>query len=77
MTAFLDKNPNFRTAIEQLPKTKPQNYARVFVPGGDKIIGTGYEKIGLQNADVNDTMADVNKQIQQIYDTQIKPKLPK
>ncbi|MCM3896000.1 ABC transporter substrate-binding protein [Gordonia sputi] len=77
MVAFLDKNPNFKTAIDQLPKTKPQNYARVFVPGGDKIIGTGYEKIGLQNADVNDTMADVNKQIQQIYDTQIKPKLPK
>ena len=56
---------------------RDRNYARVFVPGGDKIIGTGYEKIGLQNADVNDTMADVNKQIQQIYDTQIKPKLPK
>ncbi|OPX14042.1 ABC transporter substrate-binding protein [Gordonia sp. i37] len=77
MTAFLDKNPNFRTAIEQLPKTKPQNYARVFIPGGDKIIGTGFEKIGLQNADVAATMADTQKQIEQIYTTQIQPKLPK
>ena len=77
MTSFLDKNPNFRTAIEQLPKTKPQNYARVFVPGGDKIIGTGFEKIGLQNADVAATMADTQSQIAQIYSTQIQPKLPK
>ncbi|MBX4378728.1 extracellular solute-binding protein, partial [Mycobacterium tuberculosis] len=36
MSAFLEKNPNFTTAITQLSHTKPQNYARVFVPGGDK-----------------------------------------
>ncbi|MGC4933604.1 ABC transporter substrate-binding protein [Gordonia sp. DT30] len=77
MVSFLTTNPNFRTAIEQLPKTKPQNYARVFVPGGDKVIGTAYEKFGLQNADVAATMADTQKQIQQIYTTQIQPKLPK
>lgn len=76
MVEFLQKNPNFKTAIDQLPKTKPQDYARVFIPGGDKIIGTGYEKIGLQNADVRSTMADMQRQIGEIYTSQIKPKLP-
>lgn len=76
MSTFLDKNPNFRTAIEQLPKTKPQDYARVFIPGGDKIIGTGYEKIGLRNADVAKTLADMEKQINGIYTSQVQPKLP-
>lgn len=77
MKTFLDKNPNFRTAIEQLPNTKPQDYARVFLPGGDKVIGTAYEKIGLQNAGVESTLTDAQKQLQQIYDTQVKSKLPK
>ncbi|WP_066904661.1 ABC transporter substrate-binding protein [Millisia brevis] len=76
MTGFLDQNPNFRTAIDQLPETKPQDYARVFIPGGDKIIGTGYERIGLQNAEVEGALADMANQIEQIYTSQIQPKLP-
>ncbi|MEP9393654.1 ABC transporter substrate-binding protein [Gordonia sp. VNQ95] len=76
MTSFLAQNPNFATAITQLPQTRSQDYARVFLPGADKIIGTGYERIGLQNANVTDTLADVQSQLQQIYDTQIKSKLP-
>ena len=30
---FLAKNPNAKTAVDQLPKTRSQDYARVFVPG--------------------------------------------
>ncbi|AYF74628.1 ABC transporter substrate-binding protein [Nocardia yunnanensis] len=77
MADFLAKKPNFKTAIDQLPLTKPQNYARVFVPGGDQIIGTGLEKIGLQNADTAATFADIANQLQTIIDRQITPKLPK
>ena len=31
---FLAKNPNAKTAVDQLPKTRSQDYARVFVPVG-------------------------------------------
>ena len=41
--AFLEANPNAKTAVDQLAVTRSQDYARVFVPGGDKIIGTGLE----------------------------------
>jgi sn-glycerol 3-phosphate transport system substrate-binding protein len=74
---FLAKNPRSQTAIDQLPQTKSQNYARVFVPGGDQIIGTGLERIASQNADVTATFADITNQLQQIIDRQITPKLPK
>lgn len=76
MKKFLAENPNFKTAIEQLPNTKSQDYARVFLPGADKVIGTGYEQIGLRNADVTKTLGDVQQQLQRIYDGQIKSKLP-
>ncbi len=74
---FLAKNPNSKTAFDQLALTKSQDYARVFLPGGDQIIGTGLEQIGLQNKDVATVFADVSNQLQAIYDRQIAPKLPK
>ncbi|WP_225725741.1 MULTISPECIES: ABC transporter substrate-binding protein [unclassified Nocardia] len=74
---FLAKNPNSKVAIDQLPLTKSQDYARVFLPGGDQIIGTGLEQIGLQNQDVATVFADVSNKLQAIYDRQIAPKLPK
>jgi sn-glycerol 3-phosphate transport system substrate-binding protein len=75
--AFLAANPNSKTAVDQLSRTRSQDYARVFVPGGDKIIGTGLEQIALQNADVTATFSSVQDQLQQIIDRQITPKLPK
>ncbi|MCX4096494.1 ABC transporter substrate-binding protein [Nocardia sp. alder85J] len=74
---FLAKDPNAKTAFDQLALTKSQDYARVFLPGGDQIIGTGLEQIGLQNKDVTSVFADVSSQLQAIYDRQIGPKLPK
>lgn len=74
---FLAKNPTSKVAIEQLAVTKSQDYARVFVPGGDQIIGTGLEQIGLQNADPATVFADVTGKLQAIIDRQITPKLPK
>ncbi|MCX6493850.1 MAG: extracellular solute-binding protein, partial [Rhodococcus sp.] len=75
--AFLEANPNAKTAVDQLARTRSQDAARVFVPGGDKIIGSGLEQIALQNADVATTFASVSDQLQQIIDRQITPKLPK
>jgi sn-glycerol 3-phosphate transport system substrate-binding protein len=49
MEAFYQENPNFRTVVEQLPYTTPQDAARVFIPGGDQIIGEGLERITISN----------------------------
>lgn len=72
---FLEENPNYQTAIDQLPHTRSQDYARVFIPGADTRIGGAFEKILIQGADVNETMNELQKDVQAIYDVQIKPNL--
>ncbi|HSS23489.1 MAG TPA: ABC transporter substrate-binding protein [Mycobacterium sp.] len=72
---YLADNPRARVALDQLPHTRPQDYARVFLPGGDRIISAGLESIGLKGSDVTTTFTDINKQLQVILDRQIKRKL--
>ena len=75
---FLDENPNAETAIKQLnDNTKPQDYARVFVPGGGKRIGGALDKITVGNQDVEQVFADLDKETQQVIDRDITPKLNK
>src|SRR5699024_2920647 len=57
--AFLDENPNNKVAIEQLPKTSPQDSARVFIPNGDQILGRGWEQILVNNVDSMDAWQEV------------------
>lgn len=73
---YLADNPRARVALDQLPHTRSQDYARVFLPGGDRIIGAGLESIGLKGADVTSTFANIQKQLQVVFDRQILRKLP-
>ena len=71
---FLAKNPNAKTAVDQLPKTRSQDYARVFVPGGGARIGKALDQVA-QGANVAQTFAGLNTETQQVIDSQIKAKL--
>ncbi|MCV7197052.1 ABC transporter substrate-binding protein [Mycobacterium angelicum] len=73
---YLADNPRARVALDQLPYTRSQDYARVFLPGGDRIIGAGLESIGLKGADVTKTFTSIQKQLQVVFDRQIARKLP-
>jgi sn-glycerol 3-phosphate transport system substrate-binding protein len=59
MQAFYEENPLFRTAVEQLAITKPQDPARRFVPAGDLIIGKGLEELTVSQAEVQPTFEQV------------------
>ncbi|WP_446663514.1 ABC transporter substrate-binding protein [Flexivirga sp. B27] len=72
--AYLKKNPNFKVAVDQLPKTRPQDNARVFVPGGGATIGQALDKI-IAGSDVESTMKGLDKTITKAYESQVKPKL--
>jgi sn-glycerol 3-phosphate transport system substrate-binding protein len=63
MQAFYVDNPNFRTAVEQLPKTQAQDTARVFVRNGDTIIGRGLERIMLNREATEKVFSDVNAEL--------------
>lgn len=65
MQAYYDEFPQFKTAVDQLPLTQPQDAARVFVPNGDQIIGAGLERITVRNDDVATAFADVQTTLEQ------------
>ncbi|NHC32878.1 MULTISPECIES: ABC transporter substrate-binding protein [Dermacoccus] len=74
--AYLEKNPEYAVAVKQLPKARPQDNVRVFLPGGGIDIGTSLDKI-IAGSDVKSTLEALDKALQAKYDSQIKPKLKK
>ena len=64
MQAYFKEQPTFKTAVDQLPKTRPQDAARVFVPNGDQIIGKGLERIIVNKEDAVKVFGDVNKELE-------------
>jgi sn-glycerol 3-phosphate transport system substrate-binding protein len=61
---FFAKNPQFKTAVDQLPKTQPQDAARNFIAGGDNIIGKGLERIIVGKEDVTKVWTEVTAQLE-------------
>lgn len=59
MQKFFTENPNFKTAVDQLPMTQPQDSARVFIPNGDQIIGKGLERIMVNREEVQPVFDEV------------------
>ena len=75
MADFFKKYPQFKTAVDQLAKTQPQDSARVYVPGGDAILGKGLERMILNNEDAKDVWPSVKKELEKVVDSDIRPKL--
>ncbi|WP_273888121.1 ABC transporter substrate-binding protein [Rubrobacter naiadicus] len=64
MRDYLKKNPLFKVAVEQLPKTRPQDLARTIIPNGDQIIGKGIENIIDNNQPAKTAFASVAQQLE-------------
>lgn len=74
--AFLEENPNAKTAIDQLVEnTQPQDAARVFIPGGGDRIGAGLDRITLNNEDVESVMQNLQDETQTTFERQVEPQL--
>ncbi|KAB1657451.1 MULTISPECIES: ABC transporter substrate-binding protein [unclassified Pseudoclavibacter] len=73
---LLSTKPQFKTAIDQLAqKSRSQDWARVFVPGGDKILTDGIEQIMVNNTAAAEAFGAITPQLQQAYDENVKPYL--
>lgn len=64
MKAFYEAHPNFKTTVDQLPKTRPQDSARELVPNGDNIIGKGLERISANGEPADAVFKDVADQLE-------------
>lgn len=69
--------PLFEVAVNQIERTRPQNYARVFVPGGDKAISAGLNTVLTSDADVKTTLEGVEKELETLYDRDLKSVIEK
>lgn len=73
MTQVYKEKPQFRTAVDQLAKTRSQDTARVFIPGGDALLGKALESMVLANSDPKAAWATAASQLQPIIDNDVKP----
>lgn len=72
---FLEENPEYNVAVEQLPETRVQDNFRVLVPNGDRIIGDQLEAIALTGSDPEGAMSIAEDEIITIYERDIEPQL--
>jgi sn-glycerol 3-phosphate transport system substrate-binding protein len=75
MVPFLEENPNFRTALEQLDVTQSQDYARVLLPGGGARIGAALDRITIGGEDVETVFGELEEESASVYERDIEPKL--
>lgn len=68
MSEYYVENPLFEVAVEQLELTRSQDFARVFIPGGDRELSQGLQRILSADADVEDTLQGVADSIQTTFD---------
>jgi sn-glycerol 3-phosphate transport system substrate-binding protein len=75
MEAYLEQNPNSRTALEQLEVTQSQDYARVLLPGGGARIGAALDRITIGGEDVATVFEQLQEESETVYERDIEPKL--
>lgn len=73
--SYLEERPNARTALEQLAVTAPQDFARVFVPGGGARIGAGLDRITTGGEDVETVFQELQDETTEVYERDIEPLL--
>lgn len=75
MSAAYAENPNFEVAVEQLEKTRNQDFARVLLPGGDRSLSAALQEILTTGADVKATLEKAQAELQEEYDGDLAPRL--
>ena len=61
ITSYFKEFAHFKTAVDQLELTRSQDRARVWLPGGDQIIGKGLERVTVLGEDASIVFSDVNE----------------
>lgn len=67
MSAKYADVPLFETAVKQLELTRSQDFARLFIPGGDRALAQNLQKI-LTGADITSTLETTATEIQTNFD---------
>ncbi|GAA1975444.1 ABC transporter substrate-binding protein [Isoptericola halotolerans] len=76
MQEIYESTPQFRTAVDQLAdKARPQDDARVFIPGADALLNEAIERIVIEGADPAEAFGSVAPRIETAYTENVEPYL--
>lgn len=75
MSAVYAQTPQFKTAVEQLSRARNQDYARVFLPGGDRAIATTIQSILTTRTDLGSALASLRDQLENLYRRDVESRL--
>jgi sn-glycerol 3-phosphate transport system substrate-binding protein len=67
--------PQIQTAIDQIEVVRVQDYARAFLPGGDKAVADGVGRVLTQDEDPQAVLTDVRTRLEDIYASDVEPLL--
>jgi sn-glycerol 3-phosphate transport system substrate-binding protein len=75
LTELTAETPEIQTAVDQLDQTRPQDFARVFLPGADQEMAEAIASIVTAEGDVQAAMDGLKETLEGIYTKEIEPKL--
>ena len=75
LTELTAETPQIQTAVDQLDVTKPQDFARVFLPGADQEMAEAIASIATEEGDVQAAMDGLKETLEGIFTKEIEPKL--
>ncbi len=68
------KQPEFKVAVEQLARTRNQDYVRALLPGGDLALSKAIQQILTTDADPKSTLTTVSDSLQGLYASEVDSK---
>ncbi len=68
MSAVYAEQPAFKVAVEQLARTRSQDYARALLPGGDLALSKFLQSTLTSGTDPTAALTDLQAQLQGLYD---------
>ncbi|MGP9744825.1 ABC transporter substrate-binding protein [Brachybacterium sp. AOP29-B2-41] len=75
LTELTAETPQIQLAVDQLDVTKPQDFARVFLPGADQEMAEAIASVVTTEGDVQEAMDGLKETLEGIYTKEIQPKL--
>ncbi|HJF13724.1 MAG TPA: ABC transporter substrate-binding protein [Enteractinococcus helveticum] len=75
MSEVYADTPAFEVAVNQLENARSQDFARVFLPGGDLNLSQTLQNILTTEADVDETLTELQTTLQGLYDSDLAPVL--
>ncbi|OAV59887.1 ABC transporter substrate-binding protein [Enteractinococcus helveticum] len=75
MSDVYAETPAFEVAVNQLENARSQDFARVFLPGGDLNLSQTLQSILTTDADVDETLTELQTTLQGLYDSDLAPVL--